>query len=318
MIRVKNEKIELSIYKNGKFEKSYTFKNSLTNLFLKSIMYHQIPTSMASDLYPTLDAIDFNHFGFVYFDFTEPKQNITVDTETVNISGFENSQIILYNTNPKIIYSEKGKKITTEYSSKTLSSIDKLQYLFFASGGTTTVKLTSFVDVSGLNIYPDENTVFKVTRYDEIESNEKGILELNSNNNDYLPRIENSTFENLIYSPKIYGITFCYQENGIEDAFNYSWRASRWSYELIDDYTIEFTGFYDFYIGTCDYPQEDYPQEDYPQDCRQIKSIRFLYEYTKPGNDTIYIESYVNIEDLDVTYNNTEFKIRLKCERGVY
>ena len=304
MIKVRNEKIELSIYKNDKLEKKYTFKNSLTNLFISSIMYYQTPTSIRTSLFPTLSPIT-NPFDSVYFDFTIPKQSISISTETVNIVYNDLSFYSYGNIDKK--YGSKEKQISTPYLRKTFSTTDKLQYLFFgnASYGATTMKLSSFIDVSSLNIYPDEDTTFLITRYDEIESNEIGISTLGSLS-DYLPRIEADIF--LLNTPYIYQIDLCYEANGQNMSSEYTYSDLNWS--LIDSETIELTGFDDFYKGIFDYPQNDYPQDDYPQDGRGIKSVKFTY-----SNAT---QTYVNIEDLDITYNNKEIKIRLKCERGAY
>jgi hypothetical protein len=305
MIKVRNEKIELSIYKNGKFEKSYTFKNSLTNLFISNVMYYQTPPDIRASLFPALSLLP-NPFYNVYFDFTAPKQNISISTETVNIVYDNLINFRFYEgTNKK--YSTKGKQISTPYPSKTFSTTDKLQYLFFGNADyeSTTMKLSSFIDVSSLNIYPDEDTTFLITRYDEIESNETGILTLGLSN-DYLPKIEASS--SLSDTSYIYQIDLCYEANGQNMSSKYTYSDLNW--ELIDSETIELTGFDDFYKGIFDYPQNDYPQDDYPQEGKGIKSVKFTY---RNG-----IETYVNIEDLDITYNNKKIKIRLKCERGAY
>lgn len=305
MIKVRNEKIELSIYKNGKFEKSYTFKNSLTNLFISNVMYYQTPPDIRESLFPAL--VPFPHpFSSVYFDFTTPKQNISISTETVNIVYDNLIKFRFYEeTNKK--YSTKGKQISTPYPSKTFSTTDKLQYLFFGNNGyeSSTMNLSSFIDVSALNIYPDEDTTFMITRYDEIESNETGILPLGLSN-DYLPKIEADS--SLDQTPYIYKIDLCLGSNGQFVNSEYLFSDLTWS--LIDNETIELTGFDNYYKGIFDYPQEDYPQEDYPQDGRGINSIKIIYSNG--------LETYINIEDLDITYNNKEIKIRLKCERGSY
>jgi hypothetical protein len=59
----------------------------------------------------------------------------------------------------------------------------------------------------------------------------------------------------------------------------------------------------------------DNPPWNYPtQAGEKIKSVKFRYK----GNDTASTkyETYINIEDLGVDYNNTDVSINLVCERG--
>jgi len=59
----------------------------------------------------------------------------------------------------------------------------------------------------------------------------------------------------------------------------------------------------------------------YPTEVGQVKSVVFEYlltdESVSPAT-TRLLETYINKEDLDVSYNDTEFKIKTKCERGDY
>lgn len=52
----------------------------------------------------------------------------------------------------------------------------------------------------------------------------------------------------------------------------------------------------------------------YPTNPEKIKSVKFKYLL----DDNTYMYTYINIENLDITYNDTEFKIKLICERGDY
>ena len=299
MIKVKNEKIELSIYKNNKLIKNVNFKNSLTDQYLDMIIYYMLPQTIGDVLFPNIvkDGNTTSPFYYGAFDFTLPKQTINTSSTTANYT----EKIFRQDSNVK--YLNNGKEIISTYSIQSFSNDALLNYVLFFSQKNTNYRLSSFIDVSSLEIYGTDNIQMTIKRYDKITSNEIPIEEL-SLSYDFLPRIET----NLFVIKYITKICLYYGENASGYFDEYS--IYDLSFSKISAGVVEVTGFNNFYIGTYDYPQEDYPQNDYPQEQGKVKSVKFTY-----SNGT---ETYVNIEDLDITYNNTELKIRLKCERGAY
>lgn len=310
-MNIVNKKIEIAVYKNENLKKRYTIKNNLTDAFLKNIMFRQLPTTVANDLYPSLVTYNGNPFQRGYMDFTDPKLSITKQTEVVDI---------IYNdtfTNPDatITYSNKGKTIRTVYQlvsnfGTSPNTTDKLQYLFFGiapSFGASTMFLTSFVDVSGLNIVFGEETKIFLERTDEIESNETGLLDLNFSN-DYLPIRQTSTFipPTMSNTARIDKIALHYSQNGngVFDLYDYT----DLTWELRDNFTVDITGFADFFEGDGLFPEDDlFPGDDvFPEQPGKIESVRFIYNTG--------VETFVNIKDLDVSYNDRTIKIKMQVK----
>lgn len=300
MFKVENERIELVLSKNGKEVKKITFRNTLTDQYLDMVLYYMLPQSIADTLFPDLiiDVSTGSPFEMGAFDFGTPKQNLNTSSTTATYTEINNRDGL-----GKVVYFNKGKEIISTYNIDTFNNEELLKYILFFSVKGTEYRLTSFIDVSSFGIYGSENYQLTFNRFDKITSNEIGLDNLSSTY-DYLPKIEYNSFaKNTIQK-----ITLCFDNYGV--GYQDEYLMSELSFSKISAGVVEITGFTNFYIGAYDYPQEDYPQEDYPQEQGKVKSVKFTY-----SNAT---ETYVNIEDLDLTYNNKEIKIRLKCERGSY
>lgn len=300
MFKVENERIELVLSKNGKEVKKITFRNTLTDQYLDMVLYYMLPQSIADALFPDLiiDVSTSSPFGIGAFDFSTPKQILNTSSTTATYTEINNRDGL-----GKVVYFNKGKEIISTYNIDTFNNEELLKYILFFSKKGTEYRLTSFIDVSSFGIYGGQDYQLTFNRFDKITSNEVSIQDL-SVSYDYLPPLEYNSFTKRTINK----ITLCYGGGG--SGYQDEYLMSELSFSKLSAGVVEITGFNNFYIGAYDYPQEDYPQDDYSQEQGKVKSVKFTY-----SNAT---ETYVNIEDLDLTYNNKEIKIRLKCERGSY
>jgi hypothetical protein len=185
--------------------------------------------------------------------------------------------------------------------------------------------LLSYLDVRELDfVAPLTDRVF-LSRTDEVSTNETakelwidGVLQ-NYVDYRYLPT---SDEENL-RTTELRKIYLCGEVDGNEvcGAFDI--------YDLAITKTapgvLEFSGFPNYYIeDDVLYPADDlYPDDDiYPtQPYTAVRSVKFeyeglLYNGTYPTGQPYKVVTYVNIPELDFTYNDGEFKILWKCDRG--
>lgn len=304
MITVKNEKIDISVLKNGKELKKFTIKNTLTDQFLDMVLYSMLPASIANVLFPdiTISALTYSAFSMGAFDFTTPKQSLDITDTTANYTEH------FHRTTTEVKYLDNGKEILSIYNETTFSEEDLLQYLIFFSTEGAEERLTSFIDVSSLLFYGDNADIqFKVTRYDKITSNETPLLPL-SLAYDFLPRLEDNAFSKVTISQ----IVTCSQVNGIGNIKSYN--ITDLSFEKISAGIVEITGFDNYLIEDnillCATTTICGTGTIITQNAEKIKSVRFVY-----SNGT---QTYVNIEDLDVSYSDKIMKLRLKCERSDY
>lgn len=348
MIKVENQKVELSILKNGKEIKKYDFKNTLTDVYLDLIIRTQLPTSIGYPLFASVLPSEqiLNIFRYAVFMFNDTKPAITTETRLLNEDGINNA---LLAQKSYISYTDKGRIIKTIYEYQPKQGLttwnpdnpgEKLQYICFSDElGMQTVPnptvnfLFSFIDVSNLDIYEADGIAFNVSRYDYIESDE---VQITANYNmPHLPRIDNT-----FLTWRLDTITTCYGINGVGDIQPYS--VNDLTFERLSAGVVEISGFNNFsYYDTILYPDDVdaeasliytqatiypsattysvatgalYPDDDlFPDNRSKVMSVRFKYI-----SGVSYVETYVNIEDLDVTYDDKELTIKMKCERGAY
>lgn len=330
MIKVENQKIELSIFKNGKEIKKYDFKNTLTDAFLDLIVLRQLPDEIAEPIFDDVYTVSnyknvINCFRYATFIFNNTKPLITVENSSLGGITDNNVAYITFKLSD-ISYTDNGIIVKSLYDARIKNynfvttgwhpaKGKKLQYICFSNSAppqfgaaTHTEILTSFVDVSDLDIYESDSLAFSTSRYDYIESNE---IQITANDlKPHLPRVDN-----MLLTWKLDTITTCYSANGVGDMKSYS--VADLTFTRLSAGVVEVSGFDNYKIESnvllCS--EDTICGEDtiITQPAEKIMSVKFKYT-----DGTSFVETYVNIEDLDVSYSDTEFKIKMKCERGAY
>lgn len=307
MFKVENKKIIFEVRKNGKIIKNIELKNRLTNLYLEYILYTMLPATIGDVLFPDMGDTNDGYFptfttSYLKFDDTQ----VISDTDTT--MDYDERSTVPFFENYELITAEKSKILISKYLFD-LSGVDNGSLFTGIGFGKrdefASAYLFSFIDLSASGIYKTEDISFHIIRYDEVTSNETSLVA------DYLPfRI--TAFDNTGILNRI---ILCFGLNGTGDELPYYLNELSFSKTGVAE--IEITGFINFLISDVSvYPREDlYPSDTlYPSQFGQIRSVKF--EYVLTDEDTV--TTYVNKNDLDLTYNDTQFKLKLKCERGVY
>jgi hypothetical protein len=307
MNRVINQKIDFVFNKNGN-QKKITFKNRLTDLYLDYILFRMLPTNIANSIYPGFEENDtiINPFSYSYIKFDDTQAILDTDT-TMNYDV----QSEALGTDEAILKVDTNNKVMSTSYTFDLSSIPNNSLFAGIGFGRNAVLETnylfSFINVSLASIRTTADTSFGIARYDEISTNEI-IL---SGDGSYLPFAHISSDK----VGKLVSISPCYGENGVGVTVKYN--LSDLILTRLSAGVIEVTGFNDFHIEDSPlYPSNTlYPSDTlYPTNPGQYKSV--IYEYLL--NDGTTQKTYVNIQDLDISYQDSELKIKLICERGEY
>lgn len=309
MFKIENKKTVFEIQKKGKTVKTITLKNRLTDLYLDYVLYKMLPSSIGNTLFtefasPSDLTATFMSYGYLEFTNT---QTIDDDDTTMN---YDYQSYTLFSSDMDGTIGENNKTLTTTYIFNLSGTANDLLYTGIGFGRDALVEtdyLFSFIDLSSLGIYSNTDVGVLVTRYDEITSN------ATTTSGNYLPMDGTG----INFGGTLQKIYICYGLNGT---------GTRYEYD-INDLTlvrgtagiIDITGFDNYYNGDGLFPSTTlYPATDlYPEEFGEFKSVVFEYDITG-GATTTQQEVYVNKEDLDVSYNDTQVKIKLKCERGDY
>lgn len=316
MIKIGNEYVQ--IMQSNKI--IYKGKNRLTDYFLDYVMWLILPTNIGNTIYSgydfanteDLDAIPFPR-GYLKFtdtqtiNDTDTTMDYDIKSESLWISDIITE---IGNKNIKTISTYFGFDISSIASGNEFTGIG-----FGRDDSYDSDYLFSFVDISLAQISKVDGMDYFFQREDYIQSNETPINGDASFLPVFSPGYRDIETETGYDHGKLNKIALCTEENG-EGIIEWK-NLNNLVFTRLSAGIIEISGFKNYNIGTFqDYPQEDYPQEDYPQSNTKIKSVRFRYsitEETKPEIDT-----YLNLIDLDYSYDNKEFKIKLKVERGDY
>lgn len=269
----------------SQFTETGTFRESAIGMIMQNMFIKTNTTQTIVDSDMTMD-FDYRSLPYV----VDGGLTGTLATETVGTGG--KSLLVNYAYTFSI---PDGDQLTGIGFGK----IDAADPAYGTALGYTNY-LMSFIDLSAANIESD-GLYLQYVRVDEITTNE---TVMNGDNAHHIPGI---------YNGELQSITTCYDENGTNDDTTYL--VGDLTFTKTDVGVVEVTGFDNFVSAEALYPAENlYPAEDlYPSDyIAHIKSVRFEYLTKYNG----IIETYINMKDLDVAYNNTEFKINLKCERG--
>ena len=319
-MKVNNEKILVQAFdKNGKVKNEFVVKNRITDLGLDALMYRMLPASVRDVIYPPatygfdIEIIQWNNTAYLAIDttqtitdgstsmtYTAESEGLTTDTVTLNELSTNSEELISsFIFNPLIDWAEG---IITGIGFGTEDLAGTIPYLY------------AYVDLSLANITTsfEDTSFYAFTRYDRAESNET------STEATYLPLRALSSDERA----EISKITLCTMCDGGGDRFTYAVGDLTWT--RLSAGIIEVTGFDNFLVGDVDlFPAEDlYPSDTlYPEQYGQIMSVEFQYLLTDDSTETPqtrYLTTTVNKEELDMSYNDTEFKLKLKIERGDY
>lgn len=309
MFSIENKKTVFQVVKDGKIVKTITLKNRLTDLYLDYILYKMLPSAIGNTLFTEFASpSDLTAFfmSYSYLEFTDI-QTIDDDDTTMN---YDYQSYALTTKDVEGTTGENNKTLTTSYIFNLLGAADDLLFTGVGFGRDATAEtdyLFSFINLSNLGIYSNSDVGFLVTRYDEITSN------ATSTSGNYLPMAGTG----INYQGTLQKIYICYGLNGTGTRYEYD--INDLTLTRGDAGIIDITGFDNYYKGDGLFPSTTlYPATDlYPEELGEFKSVVFEYDITG-GATTTQQQVYVNKEDLDVSYNDTQVKIKLKCERGDY
>jgi len=289
MYKIKNKSIEVLNVKTH---------NRILDNYLDWVIYSMLPKVIGDVLFPKFAAYGFNilPMEYAYLQFITPQ--VITDSSTI------------------MLYLDKStERKTAEVITPTGKTVDVVYNFTFGANDTYTFEglgfgrddsivtdfLLSYIDLAPTEGVFVEGNDYAVVRHDEISTNEH----IMSGGAGYLPGVTGGSLES---------ISMCYTVDGTDPVKEYHYSELLFAY--VSAGKVAVTGFDDFYIeNNTDYPTTDYPGADYPrQSGVKIQSVRFKYVDVS-GNEYV---TYVPIEDLDVSYNNTDMSINLVCERGEY
>ncbi len=303
MYKVENKSIEISNIKT---------KNRLLNNYLDWIIYCMLPSSIGDVLFPK-----FMTFGIQFYAMETAyiKKNATqVIADSATTMSYTTDEFSNELTTDEVL-TTNGKIVTALFPNvaTAFSNGDTFEGIGFGRanfdpGGVPimTDYLLSFIDVSASQIVYNDTQEYGITRVDEITTDEKII----SGDYKYLPGKLLGTLQS---------ISMCYGVEGRDIVKEYL--LSDLTFTVVGVGNVSVTGFDDFYYEdnilypkTTLYPSTIlYPTQPYTQ----IKSVRFKYQVWDYGGANYGIcETYINIKDLNISYNNTDMSINLICERG--
>lgn len=300
MYKVQNKSIEISNFKG---------KNRLLNNYLDWIIYSMLPKTIADVLFPKFAAFGIQNYAMeqAYVSITTQTILDTATTMTYETDVFSNTL-----TTDETLTTD-GKVVTVSYPNVVLTNNDPFEGLGFGRAEYSSVPaplvddyLLAFIDVSATQLEYDDTKDYAITRIDEITTDEKIV----SGDFSYLP---GKLLGRLI------SIAMCYSDDGTDPVKEYLMSALTFAVAGVGNVSV--TGFDDFFYETdVIYPKTTlYPSTTlYPtQPTAQIKSVRFTYDvYDVLGGDYRQCKTYIEIKDLDVSYNGTDMSINLVCERG--
>jgi hypothetical protein len=312
MIRVRNDKVKLQAFKDGKLIKEVTLHNRLTDLYLDYTIYKMIGATLGDALYP--ECVSVSDLVYFPFSYSYLRWNATQEiTDASTTMDYDVISLALANVDMEMITTQTSKIITTNYIFD-LSTMEIGTQTFldigFGRHPDETAYLFSYISLVDGDIQRATGYSYGWTRYDEITSNE--ILIDTTANANYLPIT--TGIEDFGILTKI---SLCFGLNGTGGTYDYN--MSDLTLTRGTAGILEVTGFDNFHIeNDILYPSTSlYPSESlYPtQDASQFQSVKFTYLMS---NEVDTQTTYINKTDLDVSYEDTEIKIKLKCERGNY
>lgn len=292
----------------SQFTETGAFREEAIGMIMQNMYIKTNTTQTISDSNTTMD-YDYSSLPYIFAG------EGSVGTEVIGTGG-KSLQVTYANT----VIIPDGDQLTGIGFGK----VDIADTTYGAALGYTNY-LMSFIDLSAANIESD-GTGFQYVRVDEITTNE---IVMNGSNAYHIPAIT---------SGELQSITVCKEEDGTDDVKTYV--TGDLTFTKITAGEVEVTGFDVYSIpGGADlvplttlYPANDllpnsaegnlvpddilYPGIDLLPNVgtgagEKPRSVRFEY-----STDYGTVETYLKIKDLDASFNNKEFKIKLKCQRG--
>lgn len=321
-MKINNEKIVMKIFnKDGKLLKEKTFQNRILDYGLDWLTYRYLPASVRDVIYPEEEY----RFLIDYYAPTFPFAFIKLNDTQIITDG---STQMDYDLQSDILIPEQLILDATSTNIKTLvtnyvfnfETFEELEGQIMGIGfglefaDETLPYLCAFVDLELAEVFKEQydGSFYMFSRYDRAESNEI------STESTFLPLRAISSDERA----EISKITLCTMCDGAGDRFEYLPSDLTWT--RLSAGIIEVTGFDNFLVGGDGLIIGETTiigENTIIQQRGQIMSVEFEYLLTDDSTETPqtrYMTTYVNKEELDISYNDTEFKLKLKVERGDY
>jgi len=299
MYKIKNKGITIKTSK-----KTYKTHNRVLDNYLDWMIYAILPSDIGNTLFPK-----FSEFGYAYLPLEESYVQVnTTQTieDTSTTMAFEASS---YTLEPSDITEEVGetsKLITTEYTFLGLYTTgDKLTGVGFGREHSIVDDyLMSFVDLSPAQLVVSNAVDYSMLRYDEVSTNETPI----GGDVGYLPGYRYGQLQS---------ITTCFGLGGNRRHKNYN--VADLTFTYVSAGKVAVTGFDNFFLEQSDtliYPSDTlYPGDIcLTTELEQFKSV--IFEYLGNDDDATVYETYINIKDLDISYNDKVMSLNLVAERG--
>ncbi len=303
MFKIENKSISLASVKT---------RNRLLDNYLDWIIYSILPTTIGNTLFPKFIEYGLAYLPMerAYLHFDTPQ--VITDTSTI-MTYLEKSDALAISDITETI-GDKSKLLSINYpfDLSLVGAGHSFEGLGFGREDDSDVIdpkvedfLLAYVDLGVTGLSTVAGYGYGVIRVDQITTNETSI----SGGYDYLP--------GLRYG-QLVSISMCFDSDGADPSKEYLMEDLTCSYVSAGNVSV--TGFDDFYIeDSVLYPKTTlYPSTTlYPtQIGEKVKSVKF--KYAKIDDPLILYETYINIEDLGIAYDETTISINLVCERGSY
>jgi hypothetical protein len=236
MIKVKNDRVVLTLSKKGKVIKKLDFTNRLTDLYLDYVLSKHTGISYVTDN----DGVEV-YFSYAYLKF-DTTQTIT-DTSTT--MDYDVKSEALFTSDINITVGENSKTMVIDYAFD-LSSIPAGSVFtgigFGRDESVNTDYLLSFIDLSTIGLETMDGVSIGVSRIDEITSNEI------STTGAYLPFYAEAT-DNYgeLSKVRIEFEDLSYRDYAVDDL----------TFTRVYAGQVEVTGFDDYYVGDGLFPIQE-------------------------------------------------------------
>lgn len=303
MYRVSNKSVSIQGYRGNKKVFEHTIKNRLLDNYLDYIIWNMLPSSIGDVLFPKFAT---NTGVFV------PMERAYLAFDTIQTIA-DNATSMTYDIDSETLVPDD-----IEESISNNGKLTRINFLFDTSGigagstftgigfgrddGTPNDYLLAFLNLTNANIDIVSGVDYRYVRVDEIITNEKLVSGTTA---DYLAGYRND---------KLYSIKFASNLNG-QGEYSTEYLVGDLTFNYVSAGKVSVSGFENYFVNDSMYPREDlFPDTDiYPLQFEKYRSVIFTYDGSQSGER---IETYINLEDLDVSYDGTTIGINLICERG--
>jgi len=303
MLKVKNREIKIVGYKDNKIVSEQVVKNRLLDNYLDYIIWNMLPTATANAVLAkfTSNTGTFIPMEFSYLAF-DTTQTIA-DGDTTMTYDIQSDSTFYYDVSEVISDNGKSLKVNYFFDTSAIGAGSSFNGIGFGrDDGTPSDYLLAFIDLSLLDIDLVDDVEYRFLRTDEILTNE---TVMNGDTAEYLAGLR---------SDKLYSIQFASNLNG-EGELSTEYLVDDLTFAYISAGRVEVSDFETYFVEDSMYPRLDlYPDTDiYPMSFEKYRSVILKYDGSESGHR---ISTYINMIDLDVSYDGDTIKIYLVCERG--